>query len=74
MQKCYLESLIFGSGEYMGINREKLLIDMEVRQQALKQLIDRDFTANTLAVLEAWREIKFWREAILRGEYNEETI
>jgi hypothetical protein len=52
------------------LNKELLIKNMEVRQEALKQLIDRDFTGNTLAVLEAWREIKYWREAILRNEYD----
>jgi hypothetical protein len=52
------------------LNKELLIKNMEIRQEALKQYIDRDFTGNTLAVLEAWREIKYWREAILRNEYD----
>jgi hypothetical protein len=52
------------------LNRELLIHNLEVRQAALKHLIDRDFTGNTLAVLEAWREVKWIKEAIMRGEYD----
>lgn len=43
---------------------------MAERQAALLQLIERDVTGNTLAVLEAWREIKYWKEAIERNAFS----
>jgi hypothetical protein len=52
------------------LDKELLIHKMEQRQTALQHLINKDITGNTLAVLEAWREIKYWREAILRGEFS----
>jgi hypothetical protein len=52
------------------IDKKLLLHNMSVRQEALQHLINKDITGNTLAVLEAWREVKYWREAIERNEYD----
>jgi hypothetical protein len=52
------------------LDKELLIQKMEQRQTSLQHLIDKDITGNTLAVLEAWREVKYWREAIERGEFD----
>jgi hypothetical protein len=52
------------------LNKQLLIDKMKQRQDALKILIDKDITGNTLAVLEAWREVKYWREAIERNEFD----
>jgi hypothetical protein len=52
------------------LNKELLINNLEVRQAALKHLIDRDITGNTLEVLAQWREVKWIKEAIVRGEYD----
>jgi hypothetical protein len=52
------------------LDKELLIHNMGVRQNALQHLIDKDITGNTLAVLEAWREVKYWKEAIERNEYD----
>lgn len=53
-----------------GLNKELLIHNMSVRQASLKHLIDKDITGNTLAFLEAWREVKYWKEALERCEYD----
>jgi hypothetical protein len=52
------------------LDKDLLIQKMSQRQEALQYLIDRDVTGNTLAVLEAWREVKYWKEAIEREEYD----
>jgi hypothetical protein len=52
------------------IDRELLIHNLTVRQASLQHLIDKDITGNTLAVLEAWREVKWIKEALERGEYD----
>jgi hypothetical protein len=54
----------------MKLNKDKLIKDMSARQVALQHLIDRDTNGNTQAFLEAWREVKYWREAIERNEFD----
>jgi hypothetical protein len=54
----------------MKLDKSLLIHNMSVRQVALKHLIDKDITGNTLAFLEAWREVKYWKEAIERNEYD----
>lgn len=52
------------------IDRYLLVNRLAHRQAALLHLINRDITGNTLAVLEAWREVKWIKEAIERGEFD----
>lgn len=52
------------------IDKNALVKKMDERQAALLKLVERDITGNTLAVLEAWRECKYWKEAIIRGEFD----
>lgn len=52
------------------LEKKKLLHDMAARMESLQHLIDKDITGNTLAVLEAWREVKYWKESIERNVYD----
>jgi hypothetical protein len=52
------------------LDKYLLINKMAHRQAALLSLIERDITGNTLAVLEAWREVKYWKEAIERNEFD----
>lgn len=55
------------------LDRELLIHNMSVRMESLQHLIDKDLTGNTQAVLEAWREVKFWKESMERGEYDKKV-
>lgn len=52
------------------IEKELIVSKMTERMNALQKLIDRDISGNTQATLEAWREVKYWKEAISRGEFD----
>lgn len=54
------------------INVSKLISKMDQRMKHLQQLIDRDISGNTQTAIEAWREVKYWKEAIERGEFDTE--
>jgi hypothetical protein len=52
------------------LNKEVLLKAMESRMAALKDYVDRDYNGGLNGYLEAWREVKYWKEAIERGEFD----
>jgi hypothetical protein len=54
------------------MNRSKLLEFMQMRKAALGQQIDLDAGGGLIGRLEAWREVKYWIEAIERGEFDDE--
>lgn len=56
------------------LSEEKLLDFMRKRMEALQRQIDTDFGGGLYGRLEAWREVKWWKEAIERGEFNEDNI
>jgi hypothetical protein len=62
----------YGNNMTKQLDKDLLIHKMNQRQESLLRLIERDITGNTLAVLEAWRETKYWKESILRGEFDEE--
>ena len=50
--------------------KENLLQAMEMRMAALQERIDKDFNGGLNGYLEAWHEVKYWKEAIERGEFD----
>ncbi|MDF2650093.1 MAG: hypothetical protein K0Q73_5898 [Paenibacillus sp.] len=50
--------------------KENLIKSMESRMAALQDHIDRDFNGGLTGHLEGWREVKYWKEAIERGEFD----
>jgi hypothetical protein len=50
--------------------KDNILKAMEKRMAALQSLIDRDYNGGLNGYLEAWREVKYWKEAIERGEFD----
>lgn len=52
------------------LDKESILIAMESRMQALKDYIERDFEGCLTGHNEAFRELKYWKEAIERGEFD----
>ncbi|RYI30528.1 hypothetical protein EVU96_08930 [Bacillus infantis] len=54
----------------MMIDKKLILHKMSERMKSLQHLIDKDISGNTQAALEAWREVKYWKEAIERGEFK----
>jgi hypothetical protein len=43
---------------------------LELRKNALKDLVDRDYAGNMVGLNEAYREIKHLKEKIERGEFD----
>lgn len=52
------------------LNKHKLIAAMDQRMKYLQDRISRDFAGGLSADLEALREVKYWKEAIERGEFN----
>jgi hypothetical protein len=50
--------------------KKQIIKAMEMRMEALKERIDRDFCGNLTGFNEAFREVKYWKEAIERGEFE----
>jgi hypothetical protein len=50
--------------------KKNILAAMKKRMAALKDQIDRDFGGGLAGRNEAWREVKYWKEAIERGEFD----
>lgn len=48
-----------------------LLNAMERRMGALDDIILRDFNGGLSTALGKWSELKYWKEAIERGEFDE---
>jgi hypothetical protein len=52
------------------MDKELIIEKMEQRMRALRDLIDRDYAGNLVGLNEAYREVKYWKEAIERGEFE----
>lgn len=52
------------------LDKQKLLNDITVRYESLKDRIDKDYTGGITSFHEAVRELKYWKESIERGEYD----
>lgn len=52
------------------VDKTKILAFMEKRMNALRHLIEKDFAGNLAGTNEAFREVKYWKEAIERGEFE----
>lgn len=52
------------------LDKKTMLSKLEQRLSALQFLIDKDVSGNTQASLAAWRETKWIKEAIERGEFD----
>lgn len=50
--------------------KDNMLAAMESRMAALQDNIERDYNGGLSGYLEAWREVKYWKEAIERGEFD----
>jgi hypothetical protein len=54
------------------ISKQKILDFMTKRFNALQNEIDRDKGGGLADSLAKWQEVKYWKEAIERGEFDEE--
>ena len=52
------------------IDKKKIINKMTDRMSALNTLIMKDIGGNTQGALEAYRELKYWKEAIERDEFK----
>lgn len=52
------------------VDKKKIIAKMTDRKAALQTLIMKDIGGNTQGALEAYREVKFWLEAIQRDEFS----
>jgi hypothetical protein len=52
------------------IDKKTILSKLEQRLSALQYMIDKDISGNTQSALAAWRETKWIKEAIERGEFD----
>lgn len=53
------------------LNKKKLIAAMEDRMKFLEERISRDFGGGMTGDVEAYRELKYWKECIKeRGLYN----
>lgn len=52
------------------MNKDKLIHKLTERMNAYKQLADRDYTGGLHNLNELIREVKYWKEAIERGEFD----
>ena len=52
------------------LHKEKILEFMRKRLEALKDVTDRDINGGLHSDLEVMREVKWWKEAIERGEFD----
>jgi hypothetical protein len=52
------------------LDRQKLLDFMTLRKYALDEQITRDFTGGVQSRVFEERELKYWKEAIERGEFD----
>lgn len=55
------------------MDKEKILNDMVARMENLRQLILKDYGGDPSKLENFWWELKYWREAIERGVYDNET-
>ena len=54
------------------LDRKKILDFMTLRKASLDDQLTRDFSGGTWGRLEEQREVKYWKEAIERGEFDTE--
>lgn len=54
------------------INKQKILNFMSQRMDGLRLYIDKDFGGHITGHHEAFREVKYWKEAIERGVFDED--
>jgi hypothetical protein len=54
------------------LDRKKITDFMNKRMEALYDQHIRDFSGGVQSRLHEWREVKFWKEAIERGEFDSE--
>ncbi|MGD6876905.1 hypothetical protein [Bacillus infantis] len=52
------------------LDKNSILRQMTGRMESLQHMIDRDFGGDTHDTLIKFRELKYWKEAIERGEFN----
>lgn len=52
------------------MNKDKLILKLTERMDAFKQLSDRDYMGGLHSLNELIREVKYWKEAIERGEFD----
>ena len=52
------------------MNKDKLIHKLTERLGAYKELSDRDYMGGLHNINELIREIKYWKEAIERGEFD----
>lgn len=52
------------------IETQMLLAAMQRRMEALDKLIMRDYNGGLSTTLGKWAELKYWKEAIERGEFD----
>jgi hypothetical protein len=54
------------------MDKQYIIQQMQKRMDALRDLIDRDYCGNLTGLNEAFREVKYWKEAIDRGVFDDE--
>jgi hypothetical protein len=52
------------------LDKKVLLEKLNQRLDALQFMIDKDISGNTDSTLAAWREAKWIRDAVSRGEFD----
>lgn len=52
------------------VDKNKLILKMKERMDSLEELINKDVGGGLHTALSQWREIKYWKEAIERGEFD----
>jgi hypothetical protein len=55
------------------LDKEKLIATMEKRYNSLNDQITKDFTGDIQSRIHEFRELKHWKEAISRAEYDIRT-
>jgi hypothetical protein len=56
------------------INKRKILNSMNQRMDSLSIYLENDYGANITGYHEAHREIRYWRDCINRGLFDEDDI
>lgn len=56
------------------INKQKILSYMNQRMDALSIYLDHDYGSNLTGYHEAHREVRYWRDCINRGVFDEEDV
>ncbi len=56
------------------LNKKKLIRFMNQRMDGLRLYIDKDFGGHITGHHEAFREVKYWKEAVERGCFDEDEL